>query len=79
MNTFYPINVKPLDDYKLEIVFNNKETRLFDVKPYLSDPFFSPIKNPTIFKTVEINPLTVEWQGEIDICPDELYYNSVPV
>ena len=29
------INVKPLNDYKLLITFNNNETKIFDVKPYL--------------------------------------------
>lgn len=77
MNSYYPIEVRALEDYKLQILFDNKEERIFDVKPYLSDPFFAPIANPHIFKTVKTNALTVEWLGEIDICPDELYYNSV--
>ena len=78
MESFYPIHVQPLQQYQLLITFDNNERRLFDVKPYLSDPFFAPLKNPTIFQTARINPITVEWSGEIDMCPDELYYNSTP-
>jgi len=77
MNSYYPIDVKPLEQYRLLITFDNNEQRVFDVTPYLSDSFFAPLQNTAIFKSVKINPLTVEWPGGIDMCPDELYYNSV--
>ena len=79
MNSYYPIEVKPLEKYRLLITFDNKEQRVFDVTPYLSDNFFAPLRNPAIFQTAKTNPLTVEWAGGIDICPDELYYNSKPI
>lgn len=31
----YVFSVRPLDDYRLEIVFEDSEHRVFDVKPYL--------------------------------------------
>ncbi|MBM3710139.1 MAG: DUF2442 domain-containing protein [Actinobacteria bacterium] len=71
-----PVYVKPLKDYKLFLRFDNNEERIFDVKPYLKDKYFSLLKNKAIFKTVKTNQLTIEWIGNIDICPDELYYNS---
>ena len=74
-----PIYVKPLNDYKLLLRFDNEEERIFDVKPYLKDNYFAPLKNIAIFKTVKTNQLTIEWIGEIDICPDELYTNSIIV
>ena len=74
-----PIYVKPLDDYKLLLRFDNDEERIFDVKPYLNDIYFAPLKNTAVFKTVKTNSLTIEWIGDIDICPDELYFNSVIV
>jgi hypothetical protein len=76
MESYYPVEVKPLDNYKLLILFDNKEKRIFDVAPYLSDSFFAPLKNPAVFKSVKISPISLEWAGGIDICPDELYYNS---
>ena len=79
MNSYYPIEVKPLEQFKIIITFDNNERRIFDVAPYLNDDFFAPLRNPEIFRTAKINPLTVEWAGGIDICPDELYYNSKPV
>ena len=79
MNSYYPVAVKPLPEYRLLITFDNKEQRIFNVKPYLSDDYFATLRNPAVFQSAKINPLTIEWVGGIDICPDELYYNSKPV
>jgi len=78
METYSPKKVKVLPDYKLCITFENKDIRIFDVKPYLKDKYFAPLKDLSKFKAVRINPITIEWDGDIDFCPDELYYNSVP-
>jgi hypothetical protein len=77
MESHYPVAVMPLENYTLLLTFDNAEKRIFDVKPYLEDTYYAPLKNLTIFRSVKINPITVEWLNEIDICPDELYYNSV--
>ena len=70
------IDVKPLQDYKLLITFSNSEKKIFDVTPYLKYKQFEELKNPTIFKTVKIAGLSIEWINGADICPDELYNNS---
>ncbi|MHB1653444.1 MAG: DUF2442 domain-containing protein [Desulfitobacteriaceae bacterium] len=71
--------VKPLNDYKLLITFSNNETRIFDVKPYFDFIPFRELKKPAVFNTVHVSGLSIEWQNGVDICPDELYYDSVPV
>jgi len=73
------VDVIPLADYCLLITFSNDEKRMFDVKPYLDFKPFGELKNPTMFKTVKPAGLSIEWIHGQDICPDELYYNSVPV
>jgi len=77
MKSYYPVAVEPLNEYKLLITFDNKERRIFDVAPYLTDSFFAPLKSLTIFNSVKISPISLEWSGGIDMCPDELYYNSI--
>ena len=73
------INVEPQSNYCLLVIFNNDEKRIFDVKPYLDFKPFRELKNLAIFRTVKTAGLSVEWIHGQDICPDELYYNSVPV
>jgi hypothetical protein len=74
-----PVFVKPLDCHRLFLRFSNQEERIFDVSPYLEHKYFAALNNPVIFRTAKTNGLTVEWMGDIDICPDELYENSRPV
>lgn len=73
-----PIEVKPLENYLLLISFNNGEDKIFDVKPMISGSWFGELKDRSIFNTVKISGNTVEWVNGQDICPDDLYYLSVP-
>ena len=73
------VSVIPQDNYCLLVTFSNDEKRLFDVKPYLDFKPFKELKNPAIFDTVKPAGLSVEWVQGQDICPDELYYGSVPI
>ena len=70
------IDVKPLENYELLIIFDNGEQKIFDVKPYLNHKAFLELKNKKLFNTVKIGGLSIEWANGADICPDELYNNS---
>lgn len=73
------IDVKPMNNYKLIITFSNNEKKIFDVTPYLKYKQFEELKKPSIFKTVRIAGLSIQWSNGADICPDELYNNSMKV
>ena len=45
----------------------------YDVRPLLDKVVFNQLKDLSIFKQVQVSYGTVEWPGEIDICPDTLY------
>lgn len=70
------IDVKVLKDYELEILFDNNEKRVFDVKPYFKFKIFEKLKDSNKFENVKISGLSIEWENGADICPDELYNNS---
>ena len=71
------VELKVKDDYKLELLFDNGEEKIFDLKPYLDYKFFENLKNYSYFNSVKIGGLSIEWPNGEDICPDELYFNSV--
>lgn len=73
------INVTVLKNYTLKIIFDNKEIRIFDVKPYIKGSWCSKLKDLSYFSMVKPDGFTVSWPDGQDICPDELYYNSMPV
>ena len=73
------VSVLPLDDYQLQLKFDNGEIRIFDVKPLIRGSWMGELADKTYFKTVRIGGLSVEWPHEQDICPDQLYGQSKPV
>ena len=46
--------VKALSNYKLELTFENKEVKVFDVKPYLETGLFKTLKDEKFFRTVKL-------------------------
>ncbi len=68
--------VSVLPDYNLRIEFDNGETRIFDVKPYIRGNWYGELKDERYFHSVRTNGYSVEWANGQDLCPDELYYNS---
>ena len=75
------VSVRPLDDYKLLVTFENNETRIYDMKPMLENmegKWFGDLLDPGYFRTVRIGGGSVEWPDEQDVCPDCLYEDSIP-
>ena len=71
--------VRPLEDFRLWVRFNNSETRIFDFKPLLKSPAFEPLSNPKTFKNVYIDYGVPVWNnGDIDIAPETLYEKGLP-
>ena len=68
--------VKALNDYKLELTFENSEIKIFDVKPYLDTGLFKKLRNKNLFKMVKISYDTIEWPNGIDLDPEVLYTKS---
>ena len=65
--------VKPNKDYTLNIVFNNGEIKIFDMKPYLNTGIFNRFKNYSLFTTVKPFLGSIQWENGQDLCPDTLY------
>lgn len=71
--------VKAFPDYKLGIVFDNGENRIFDMRPYLHYTVYRCLENTAFFSLARVDYGTVTWPGEIDIAPETLYNRSVPI
>ena len=77
-NNPQPITVEAMPDYRLLLHFENDESKIFDVMPYIKGTWYSELSDPVYFKTVRISGGTVEWLHGQDLCPDELYEDSIP-
>jgi len=75
----YVTRAYALDDYRLDLVFENGERRIFDVKPYFQRGIFSRLQNKAIFQAVRVVTGSVEWPGGFDLSYDSLYIESQPI
>ncbi len=74
------IKVKALDNYILEVTFATKEIKIFDMKNLINNiEFYKKLKNKDYFKKVKPYNETVIWENGEDVCPEELYYNSIEI
>ena len=68
-----------MNDYRLEVLFENGEHRIFDAKPYLHRGIFTRLQNRAVFQSARVVAGSVEWAGELDLSYDTLYLESEPV
>lgn len=65
------------DDYTLTIRFDTGESKIFDVKPYLTKGIFVQLQDIIKFKQAYVDYDTVVWPGNLDISPETLYDQSI--
>ena len=65
------IYVKPLENYKLEIVFSDDVRGEVDVRPFIKSQGISQsLRDETFFKTVKIDEAGgIAWSNGFDFCP----------
>ena len=71
-------SVRPSENFRLMIRFNNGETRLFDARKLMEEPIFEPLKNVQLFMQAHTDGVAVLWNEDLDVAPEYLYENSEP-
>lgn len=66
---------KYLDNYKIELTFNDGQTFPVDLKDSLTGPVFESLKDLVEFQKFRLNPEldTIVWNNGADFAPDYLY------
>lgn len=75
------IDVKPVDDYKLIVTFDNGIIKEYDMKPKLNKWPFELLKNKAFFKAVKVDAggYGISWNSSIDLSEYELWKNGKDV
>ena len=69
-----PVEVKPLDSYKIWIKYMDGEHGVIDLGEFAEKGVFSAWKDYNFFKSVKIGTAgEIMWGDIIDLCPDALY------
>jgi len=74
-------HVKVLDDYIILIIFDNGTKKQYDFKSKLDMYPYITIKNPGVFKSVQIDAggYGLSWNDEVDISEYELWTNGINI
>jgi hypothetical protein len=69
------LQVIPLKDYMLYVIFSNDEVRYYNVAQLFNKPHFQALQNVYLFKQVNIDQTgrAVIWNDELDLSEYEIY------
>jgi hypothetical protein len=74
------VAIKPLENFMLEVIFENDCTKLFDFKNYLELPIFKELNDFNKFCTVKNKFYFIEWESyELDLSADTLWHEGTIV
>lgn len=66
-----------LSGYKLFLVFDNGENRIFDFSQVYDKGIFQRLKSMDYFRNFTLDGYTVDWNNEIGFTPEFLLSNGV--
>lgn len=70
------IKIKCLDDFRLELTFDDGKRGILDCKPIIAKGgVFSKLSDPKVFKKARVNKElgVVTWDDDVDIAPETAY------
>ncbi|MGL5099719.1 MAG: DUF2442 domain-containing protein, partial [Fusobacteriaceae bacterium] len=74
-------NVKALENYKLEILFHNGVTKIYDFTPNFEYEVFQALKEYNLFKEVVVDPggYGISWNDDLDMSEYELWTKGIEI
>ena len=68
-------------DFILRIEFSDESIRDVDLSEELKGEVFEPLRDPTVFRQVRVNPetQTIEWPNGADLAPEFLHEKGTDV
>jgi hypothetical protein len=60
-------SAKYIEEYRIELLFNDGERRIVDLKDSFDGPVFQPLKDLDFFKKFKIDFNTIEWPNGADL------------
>lgn len=72
------IEVKALEKYYIYLKFKTGEEKVYNMKDCIDEiNYYKKLKERKYFENVRPRGCTVEWEDGEDVCPENLYYDSI--
>ena len=72
------IEVKALRDYYIYLKFKTGEEKVYDMTKCIEEiEYYKKLKERKYFENVKPRGETVEWENGEDVCPENLYDDSI--
>jgi len=72
------IEVRALENYYIYLKFETGEEKVYDMKKCIDEiKYYEKLKIRKYFENVKPMGETVEWEEGEDVCPENLYYESI--
>jgi hypothetical protein len=73
------VELKPLDEYRLWVRFQDGVTGIVDLSQELWGPVFEPLKDKSLFCQAAVHSElhTVTWPNGADLAPEYLYKQAI--
>ena len=72
------IEVKALKEYYIYLKFKTGEEKVYDMTKCIDEiDFYKKLKDRKYFENVKPRGCTIEWKEGEDVCPENLYYDSI--
>ena len=71
-------NARYLEDYKVEVFFNNGRKGIADLAEALKGSMFEPLKNKSLFSRLVVDKEldTIVWSNGADLAPEYIYFQA---
>ncbi|CAK8719095.1 DUF2442 domain-containing protein [Candidatus Electronema halotolerans] len=71
-------DAKHLDEYKVEVAFNNGRKGIADLSEALHGPIFEPLKQPSAFSAFAVDEHleTLVWPNGADLAPEYIFFQA---
>ena len=67
------VSAKPLDGYKVAVVFDTGERGVFDCTRYLDKPYWRKLNDVAFFNRVRVDYGTLVWPEDVDVGPEDVW------
>lgn len=72
------IEVKALKEYYIYLKFKTGEEKVYNMKDCVDKiKYYNKLKEREYFENVNPRGCTIEWEEGEDVCPENLYYDSI--